>query len=152
MKGPADKLLWPRERDQEAIAIEVGAIPHASRVLSFLGTVAIDKVKREWPGTAAHCFTPDELVHLTSRSVQTAAGFLAVKRALLRMFTSGDTPGNFCERDFALTHTDRGAPRLLSIPQDTECIAWDADAISISISHTKVHAYGFVSYQEDDHA
>jgi phosphopantetheinyl transferase (holo-ACP synthase) len=127
----------------------VSAVPGGpGRVLSFLGSAMIDEVERGWSHIAASCFAAGELSHLESRPLQTAAGFLATKRALLMLFEATEPRAELSERDFVLTHAENGAPRLVSVP-DAGCYEHlGTAAIRISISHTKACAYGLACVQE----
>ena len=79
------------------------------------------------------CFSEGELEEVAAGGFRTAAGFLAVKRALVKL--TGDNIG---PSSFALSHKESGEPVILSAPPGVEI-----DTFRISISHTRDYAYGF---------
>ena len=110
------------------------------RVFSFLEAVSIAEVEKDRAAIEQRSFTRAERAELSGKRAQTAAGFLALKRALVRLASSvsGDAP--LCEKDFVLTHDKNGAPRCAAIPP--ACAG-----ARISVSHTREWAYGLAAYQ-----
>jgi len=99
---------------------------------------------------AAQYFCEAELTELATRRPQTMAGFLAVKRALVGLFTPLLATDSLSERDFVLSHDKQGAPCLVTVPlaglsDDEYSTIGEA---KLSISHTREAAYGLVAYQE----
>ena len=83
-------------------------------------------------------FSPGEIAGLGSRRVQSLAGALALKRALVRVWAGAGTA--VAPRDFEIGHHDNGAPRLVAAPAGVAL----AD-VYVSISHTRQWAYGLAA-------
>lgn len=104
---------------------------------SALEVVSIAEVERERDALGARCFGDEELLALSKRRAQTTAGFLAAKRALVRLFAEPGRPP-LGEKDFVLTHKPSGAPHLASLPPALQALG----RVRVSISHTRAYAYG----------
>jgi phosphopantetheinyl transferase (holo-ACP synthase) len=85
-------------------------------------------------------FSPREIADLGRRRVQSLAGFLALKRALARLWVDAGAAAALAPRDFELGHHASGAPRLVAAPQGVAL----AD-VFVSISHTRLWAYGLAA-------
>ena len=72
--------------------------------------------------------------------MQSRAGFLALKRALVGLWAAAGAVTPVVPRDFELGHHASGAPRLVSAPGGVNL----AD-VFISISHTRQWAYGLAA-------
>ena len=131
--------------------IAPSGLRRAGRARSSLETVSIAEVERDRLRIRSQCFTPDELDGIAGKRTQTLAGFLAVKRSLVALFSSVLPAVDFSEKDFVLSHRENGAPLLVSVPQPLrdECGRTATD-VRISISHTRHWAYGLSVYREDD--
>lgn len=103
---------------------------------SALEVLAIADVEREREELSERCFSPGERAEVGGRRVQTTAGFLAAKRALVRLWGELGC-GTPRERDFVLTHRPSGAPAVASAPGLPPGLE-----LRVSISHTRQHAYG----------
>jgi phosphopantetheinyl transferase (holo-ACP synthase) len=108
-----------------------------------LATVAIASVR---PAEARArlleaCCSPAEAAELAPRHPRTTAGFLAVKDALCELYGELAPTLAVARRDFVLGHDERGAPIVVAAPPLEA-------ALSISISHTRDHAYGLAVADE----
>ena len=83
-------------------------------------------------------FSPREIVDLGRRRVQSLAGSLALKRALVRLWAAAGAAVE--PRDFELGHHASGAPRIVAAPEGVAL----AD-VFVSISHTRQWAYGLAA-------
>jgi phosphopantetheinyl transferase (holo-ACP synthase) len=117
---------------------------------SFLEIVAVDHVKAQWSSLSKSCFSQDEIDALSSRPIQSAAGAVALKRALVRLGSSRWNAPGLAEKDFTLSHDPGGAPRLESMAGAAAAAAGGGPAgIRISLSHTKKHACGLAVLVEE---
>ncbi len=92
-------------------------------------------------------FSRAEQEHYHTRTLQSAAGALAAKRAAVALFRELDPGACFAPRDFGLTHGRNGAPRVAKVPRCTLGSSREVRArLSVSISHTRTHAYGVAAY------
>lgn len=123
-----------------------GAGARGLRIHSALEVLSIEEVERERDELAIRHFSPEESAEIAGRRAQTTAGFLAAKRALVRLFAQVDGRETFHERDFVLTHHTNGAPRIVSLPGDSV----PGEAVYVSISHTRRFAYGLAVMEERD--
>jgi phosphopantetheinyl transferase (holo-ACP synthase) len=122
-------------------------------VLSFMEIVVMDEVTKNGPAVLLECFSDEEKEALSSRAAQTTAGFLALKRALVRMAARLTGRESLREKDFVLAHDEKGAPRILSMPGSAELDpASFLENLKVSITHTKKHACAVAVYQETIHA
>jgi len=121
-------------------------------ISSFLEIVALDHVKAQWRSISKTCFTQREIDELSSRPMQSAAGMVALKRALVRLGSSmWNTPG-LTEKDFTLSHDPSGAPRLDAVPDAAAAgSVGGSPKIRLSLSHTRKHACGLAVLAEDAH-
>jgi phosphopantetheinyl transferase (holo-ACP synthase) len=85
-------------------------------------------------------FSPAELGDLGNRRVQSLAGALALKRALVALWAAAGCDAAVEPREFELSHHDSGAPRLVAAPRGLAL----ADVL-VSISHTRGWAYGLAA-------
>ncbi len=122
------------------------------RTHSFMECVPLADVEADMARLIATCFTLGEAEEVASRRSATTAGFLAVKRALRRLFIEAGGPDALCERDFELTHLENGAPVLTAYPPGDYAPGFDPDTVHISISHTRAFAYGLAARQEQTDA
>ena len=117
---------------------------------SHMEIVSIDYVKSNRAGIRERFFSPQEDLLLSSRHVQTTAGFMALKKALVQCFRALSGGGQYGEKDFILAHGDKGGPEIRKIP---EIPGRDEKSLSarlhVSIAHTKTAACGLVVFQED---
>jgi phosphopantetheinyl transferase (holo-ACP synthase) len=110
-------------------------------VYTFLEAVSIAEVEKNRPAIALRSFTAAERAELSGRRAQTMAGFLALKRALVRLASSVYGDASLCEKDFVLAHRANGAPHCLRVPP--ACAG-----VRVSVSHTRDWAYGLAAVQE----
>ncbi len=85
-------------------------------------------------------FSRPEIADLGSRRVQSLAGFLALKRALVGLWSDAGAAAPAAPRDFHLGHHASGAPRLVAAPEGVVLAN-----VRISISHTRKWAYGLAA-------
>ena len=114
-------------------------------VCSALESVSIAEVEHQRDELAARFFGAEEFAAIAGRRAQTTAGFLAAKRALVRLFAEGAGKPRFEERDFRLTHEPNGAPRVASLPAGVQA----EGKLRISISHTRDFAYALAVLEGD---
>jgi phosphopantetheinyl transferase (holo-ACP synthase) len=103
--------------------------------------VAIEPVRAGRAALLEACFSPAEAAELEPRHPRTTAGFLAVKEALRELYRELAPSRAVEARDFVLGHDRRGAPVLLEAPPI-------GVAVTISLSHTRDHAYGLAVADE----
>jgi len=115
--------------------VEVYLIQPVSAHLETLQVPAVDAARRQ---IEAEHFSPREIADLGSRRVQSLAGALALKRALVRLWSAAGAAA--APRDFALGHHPSGAPRLVTAPGGVAL----AD-VHVSISHTRQWAYALAA-------
>jgi phosphopantetheinyl transferase (holo-ACP synthase) len=87
-------------------------------------------------------FSTQELAELAGRPIQSLAGFLALKSALVALWADAGAPAPAVPRDFELAHHPGGAPRIVQAPPGP------AD-VFVSISHTRSWAYGLAAMGTD---
>lgn len=114
----------------------------AGRVDAVLERLALGEAERDRDGLAARCLTAEEANEVAPRRLQTLSGFLALKRALCRLFSRVLGCPSPRETDFVLTHRPDGAPSLVRAPAHPD------GRIFVSISHTRACAYGLAIFQE----
>jgi phosphopantetheinyl transferase (holo-ACP synthase) len=118
-----------------------------SRVCSFLESASIAETRRTLAVVLARDFSPAEANSLRAGPVQTVAGFLALKRAVIAAARALSPDTELREREVVLRHDASGAPRLLRVPARLEKKV-QRRRLFVSISHTRETAWGLVSYQE----
>jgi phosphopantetheinyl transferase (holo-ACP synthase) len=108
--------------------------PAGAPALSRLASLAIAEVEAERDAIEARDFSPEEIADLGRRRVQSLAGSLALKRALIALWgEAGFAP--VAPRDIELAHRDSGAPQVVAAPRGLP-------AALVSIAHTRAWAYG----------
>jgi len=115
--------------------VEVYLIRPAGVHLETLQVAAVDAARRQ---IEEEHFSPREIADLGSRRVQSLAGALALKRALVRLVAGAGVAA--VPRDFELGHHTSGAPRIDVTPPGVVL-----ENIFISISHTRQWAYGLAA-------
>lgn len=105
---------------------------------SHLETLQVAAVAAERERIEAEHFASREIVDLGTRRVQSLAGALALKRALVGVWSAAGAVT--APRDFELGHRDNGAPRLLAAPAGVAL-----EDVLVSISHTRQWAYGLAT-------
>lgn len=115
--------------------------------VSFLEVVSIAEVERDRAALTAAHFTPGEAAAVARRHVRTTAGMLALKRALAALYGEVTGGGSCRERDFVITNSAGGAPRLAASPAGLA-----TERVLISISHSKTWAYGLAVWRRDGDA
>jgi phosphopantetheinyl transferase (holo-ACP synthase) len=118
-------------------AVEVYLIRPAVSHLESLQVATVEAGRRR---IEEEHFSPREIADLGSRRVQSLAGFLALKRALVRLWAAAGASAAAEPRDFELGHHTSGAPRVVAAPQGVEL----AD-VFVSIAHTRKWAYGLAA-------
>lgn len=121
----------------------------ASRVRTVVEVVAIDDVERNRSALEAECFAEREVLELSGRRIQSTAGFLAVKRALVRLLGCAGNSRGPAERSFVLGHVRSGALRVVDAPALSDGPADIRDALRVSVSHTRQFAYGLAAVEEE---
>jgi phosphopantetheinyl transferase (holo-ACP synthase) len=115
--------------------VEVFLIRPAGAHLETLQVAAVDAGRRQ---IEEEHFSPREIADLGSRRVQSLAGALALKRALVRLWSAAGAAA--APREFEIGHHASGAPRLVAAPGGVAL----AD-VHVSISHTRQWAYGLAA-------
>jgi holo-[acyl-carrier-protein] synthase len=110
-------------------------------VTSFLEIVSLASVKRAKSDLVRRNFSPRKTEKLNSAPLQTIAGVIALKKALVKMITAV-CGKRMSGKDIVLSHDKNGAPRLIAMPEIAGVGMPDKKNIRISVSHTKTHAYG----------
>ncbi|MFH1437326.1 MAG: hypothetical protein ABIJ56_16595 [Pseudomonadota bacterium] len=125
------------------------AVAPQKAIHSYMEIVPIDYVKINRESIGERFFSPQENRLLSSRHVQTTAGFLALKKALVQCFRALSGGVEYGEKDFVLAHGDKGGPKIEKIP---DVPGMDAKSLSAnphgSVSHTKTAACGLAVFQE----
>jgi phosphopantetheinyl transferase (holo-ACP synthase) len=119
-------------------------------ISSFLEIVALDEVKAQWGSISKTWFHQSEIDELSSRPFQSAAGMVALKRALVRLGASRRQAPGLTEKDFTLSHDESGAPRLDAAP--AAAFAGTSGGflkIRLSLSHTRKFACGLAVLAEE---
>jgi phosphopantetheinyl transferase (holo-ACP synthase) len=116
------------------------------RLTSTVAVVSIADTSADRARIEDACFTPAELDELRGRAVQSLAGWLALKRALVELAVRLGRPAP-AERDFVLSRAPSGAPRL--VPGHPLADAGDP---LVSISHTRAWAYALAVAKAADEA
>lgn len=114
-------------------------------IQSQIEVVAIKEFKRNLQNIKTKYFTESELLALSSKHLQTLAGFYAAKMALKKLINQKNTQIHLTENQIILMHNSNGAPCIKEIASLQKM---DLEKIFISISHTAENAYGFASIQE----
>ena len=86
-------------------------------------------------------FSPKETGRLINAPLQTIAGMIALKRAMVKMIAAV-CGQRMSGKNIVLSHDKNGAPRLVVLPQKAGTGMPDKKNIRISVSHSKTHAYG----------
>jgi len=120
--------------------VEVSLIRHAC---SRLETIRVAAVAAGRGQIVEEHFSPRETADLGRRRVQSLAGFLALKRALVGLWAAAGAAAEAAPRDFELGHHASGAPRLVAAPAGVAL----AD-VYVSISHTRQWAYALAALGE----
>jgi phosphopantetheinyl transferase (holo-ACP synthase) len=106
----------------------------AAPPLSRLETLAIADLEAERATIEARDFTPAEIAGLGRRRVQSLAGSLALKRALVALWSKAGF-GTAAPREIEIAHRPSGAPCVAAAPPGLP-------AALVSIAHTRDWAYG----------
>ncbi len=120
--------------------------PPRRTIRTWIELVPLSEIHRHWPVLSCRCFTAEEQHELSTRPAATAAGFLALKRALSRWAHRRDKPVGTDESHFVLTHHRTGAPRLVSLPSGMKQAPGE---LSLSIAHSRRYACGMVTQMDD---
>jgi phosphopantetheinyl transferase (holo-ACP synthase) len=116
-------------------------------VTSFLEIVPLAGVKRSMRRLVRSYFSKQETAGPGHASVQSVAGMLACKAALVKMILA--VAGvRISRKEIVLSHLRNGAPRLAGIARKKRAYVPDIKSIRISVSHTKTHAYGLAVLQQ----
>jgi phosphopantetheine--protein transferase-like protein len=110
-------------------------------VRSRFETIAIEAAASDRARIEEEHFRDAEIADLGNRRVQSLAGALALKRALVALWAEaagGAAPAR--PRDFGIGHLGSGAPLLVSAPPGL-----DPARVRVSISHTREWAYGLAA-------
>jgi phosphopantetheinyl transferase (holo-ACP synthase) len=87
----------------------------------------------------------DKSEQASSLRLQTLAGFLCIKKALVAAMDAKEPPVGLKEKDVIVGHNAAGAPILVSIP---ETIRNQFKKICVSVSHTRDYACGYIVFEE----
>lgn len=109
--------------------------PAAGPLPSHLETLAIAEVEAERATVEARDFSPAEIADLGRRRVQSLAGALALKHALIALWGDAGFTADIAPRDIELAHRPSGAPQIAAAPPGLP-------AALVSIAHTRAWAYG----------
>ncbi len=108
--------------------------------VSHLETLQVATVEAERRRIEGEHFSAREIADLGGRRVQSVAGFLALKRALARLWAAEGGVASVEPRDFELGHHASGAPRIVAAPEGVAL----SDAF-VSITHTRQWAYALAA-------
>ena len=109
----------------------------------YVETVAIREVEKNRPAIEAVCFDARESA--SSLRAQTLAGFLCVKKAVVRGLRALDGSIDVHESDILVGHDEFGAPSIPTMPQRRPD---GPPAPAVSVSHTREHAWGCAVFGE----
>jgi phosphopantetheinyl transferase (holo-ACP synthase) len=123
----------PAAGDGPAAATAGGLPPVHSRLKSL----AVMSAARGRELIEERHFSSGEIAELAGRSVQSVAGFLALKSALAALWADAGA-AHPSPRDFVLSHHSGGAPRIVQAPPGPA-------NVFVSISHTRNWAYGLAA-------
>ena len=111
----------------------------------FAEIVAVEDVREN----RAAWLSPEEELGLAGKPAMSAAGFVALKKAILRLLLHAAPDARFGAKDIVLGHAGNGAPVILSMPSiPGRCVAGIARRTRVSISHTKTHGCGLAVLEE----
>jgi len=93
--------------------------------------------------------SPEEERGLEGKPAMSAAGLVALKKAILRLLLHAAPDARPCAADIVLGHAGNGAPVILSMPAiPGRRAAALARRMRVSISHTKTHGCGLAVLEE----
>jgi phosphopantetheinyl transferase (holo-ACP synthase) len=118
-------------------------------ILSVIEIVPIYHDKKEWVQFNKIFFTDKESNELSIRHKQTTAGFLALKKSVIKLLALRFGINNLKERDIVLAHAENGAPVLVSLPLPHAINDKVLKMVNLSITHTRDYAYGLSVIQEN---
>jgi phosphopantetheinyl transferase (holo-ACP synthase) len=131
--------LFRRERSEgEAGPPSQEAPDTAPPVRSRLKSLAVASAASGRALIEKRHFSPAEIAELGERPVQSLAGFLALKSALVALWADAGVATPAAPRDFEISHHPGGAPRIASAPPGPA-------GVFVSISHTRTWAYGLAA-------
>ena len=107
-------------------------------VRTRLRSLAVADAVRGRAQIEARQFSATELVELNSRQVQSLAGSLALKSALVALWGDAGVSPPPSPRDFVLSHAPGGAPCIVQAPPGPQ-------GPFVSIAHTRTWAYGLAA-------
>jgi phosphopantetheinyl transferase (holo-ACP synthase) len=111
----------------------------------FAEIVAVEDVRDD----RAAWLSQEEELGLAGKPAMSAAGFVALKRAILRLLLHVAPDLKLGAKDIVLGHAGNGAPVILSTPSiPGRCAAALARRTRVSISHTKTHGCGLAVLEE----
>jgi phosphopantetheinyl transferase (holo-ACP synthase) len=137
------------ERGEFVVAVQLtrGSARRAGFAATRLETLEVAAVAAGRERIVAEHFASREIVDLGKRRVQSLAGFLALKRALAGLSVAAGAASAAAPRDFELGHHASGAPRLVAGPAGVSL-----EDVFVSISHTRLWAYGLAATAAEDRA
>ncbi len=114
--------------------------------------VSLDTFRRDCTDLMKSGFSREEQVELEKRPDQTKAGILAVKKALVKLYTELFNAHDITEHSFVVLHQNNGAPYIENFPEiPSDYKQYTKKDFHISISHNRTHAYGLAAIQEKVH-
>ena len=121
---------------------------------SVIEKVPLESITKGNTGDLLRYFTDAQLQEIGSRPLQSIAGVVAVKKALVELCTNlnPDTVYAGMEPAFDIESIPNTAPRIRAMPQvQVHGEITDPAWYTISISHTKTHAFGLAVFQRESH-
>ena len=118
-----------------AVALPADGLP---AVRTRLRSLAVGDAVRGRAQIEARLFSAAELDELGARQVQSLAGSLALKSALVALWGDAGVSPPPSPRDFVLSHVPGGAPCIVQAPPGPR-------GALVSIAHTRTWAYGLAA-------
>ena len=122
--------------------------PMTGRLHTYMEIVDVNNVRQNRDMVVSQFLAPTETHHMTSKPPASLAGYVATKKALVKLVRDRLHETQTSEKDFILNHDPRGGLVLQSVPIQHHAALRTHD-ISISMSHTANTAVGIVVYREN---
>ncbi len=108
--------------------------------------LTIDKVSNNQDHLLAQHFHPGEREELENSHVRSMAGWLAVKQAILKVLEEVSCCRD--EKNIELSRSSNGRPWIKNIYDPHGSPLKLTSRVTISISHTRITAYGMAVYEK----
>ncbi len=139
------------EKAAQTFNDEISSVAETGQIVTYLEVVEIDPLRKRREEVLFSSFSKRERDEYAGRSMQSLAGAVALKRAVLCYLGDEAHSPALSERDIELGHSEKGAPRIVTLSGlPAKQAAKTIDRLHISVSHTRTQAYGLVVVQETE--